>query len=58
MMMVIMTTSTSLILIEKERRWKGTWQDEKDLPDGTYYYHLVLNDTADREFSGFLTIFR
>jgi len=45
-------------VLQEERRWKGTWQDEKDLPDGTYYYHLILNDTEKREFNGFLEIFR
>jgi len=39
-------------------KWEGTWKGDKDLPDGTYYYHLVLNDEADREFKGFLEIFR
>ncbi len=38
--------------------WQGTWDGNKDLPDGTYFYILELNDTDDRVFKGFLEIYR
>ena len=38
--------------------WEGTWNGDKDLPDGTYYYYLRLNDEDERVFTGFLEIFR
>ncbi len=37
--------------------WEGTW-NEKDLPDGTYYYILELNDDENRIFKGFLELYR
>jgi len=39
-------------------RWEGTWNNDNDLPDGTYYYYLVLNDEAGSEYKGFIEIFR
>jgi len=36
-----------------EGRWNG-----KDLPDGTYYYVLELNDEDNRVFSGFFEMYR
>ncbi|MFK8103935.1 MAG: gliding motility-associated C-terminal domain-containing protein, partial [Saprospiraceae bacterium] len=39
--------------------WRGTWDGNKDLPDGTYYYLLQLNDPQDtRVFSGYLELYR
>ena len=39
-------------------QWKGTTLDNKDLPDGTYYYILRLNDEEDRVYKGYLQIQR
>jgi large repetitive protein len=38
--------------------WEGTYNDNKELPDGTYYYILKLNDERNRVFQGFLEIHR
>ncbi len=38
--------------------WEGTWGGNKDLPDGTYFYVLELNDEDKRKFSGYFEIFR
>jgi len=38
--------------------WGGTWDGNKDLPDGTYWYVLKLNDETNRVFRGFLEIYR
>ena len=38
--------------------WDGKWDGDKDLPDGTYYYSLRLNDEENRRFTGFLELFR
>jgi gliding motility-associated-like protein len=38
--------------------WGGTWDDDKDLPDGTYFYILELNDDKGRKFSGYIQIQR
>ncbi|MEM9824098.1 MAG: gliding motility-associated C-terminal domain-containing protein, partial [Bacteroidota bacterium] len=38
--------------------WRGTWDGDKDLPDGTYYYFLRLNDDEDRSFRGYLELYR
>ncbi|MEO1626947.1 MAG: gliding motility-associated C-terminal domain-containing protein, partial [Bacteroidota bacterium] len=37
--------------------WDGTWEGQ-DLPDGTYYYILELNDDDRRIFRGYLELFR
>jgi gliding motility-associated-like protein len=38
--------------------WGGTWDDDKVLPDGTYFYILELNDDKSRKFSGYIQIQR
>ena len=39
--------------------WYGTYFDSgKDLPDGTYFYIVHLNDLKDRKFQGFVVIRR
>ncbi len=38
--------------------WSGTWDGNKDLPDGTYWYELKLNDETGRVFKGYLEIYR
>ncbi len=38
--------------------WRGTWNGNRDLPDGTYYYILELNDEARRVFKGYLELYR
>ncbi len=38
--------------------WSGTWDGNKDLPDGTYWYELILNDETNRVFKGYLEIYR
>jgi len=39
--------------------WEGTFNNKKELPDGTYYYILELNDPEDqRVFQGYLEIYR
>lgn len=38
--------------------WSGTWDGNKDLPDGTYWYELKLNDDVGRVFKGYLEIYR
>ncbi len=38
--------------------WQGTWGGDKDLPDGTYFYVLELNDEDKRKFSGYFELFR
>jgi len=40
-----------------KNQWKGTWKN-RDLPDGTYYYILELNDEKNRVFNGYLEIYR
>ena len=37
--------------------WIGDWNGS-DLPDGTYYYLLELNDETNQQFSGYLQIHR
>lgn len=41
-----------------KNQWKGTWNGNRDLPDGTYYYLLELNDEANRVFQGYLELYR
>ena len=38
--------------------WRGTYNGNKDLPDGTYYYILELNDKEGRVFNGYLQLYR
>jgi gliding motility-associated-like protein len=38
--------------------WSGTWDGDKMLPDGTYFYILELNDDKGRKFSGYIQIHR
>ena len=38
--------------------WGGTWDENKMLPDGTYFYILELNDDKSRKFSGYIQIHR
>ncbi|MEM1119068.1 MAG: gliding motility-associated C-terminal domain-containing protein [Bacteroidota bacterium] len=39
--------------------WRGTWKNDLDLPDGTYFYQLELNDpNDDRMFEGFFELHR
>ncbi len=38
--------------------WGGTWDGDKDLPDGTYYYFLKLNGEDNRTFRGFFELYR
>ena len=37
--------------------WDGTYNG-KDLPTGDYWYHIQLNDTKGREFTGHFTLYR
>jgi gliding motility-associated-like protein len=41
-----------------KNKWEGTYNNDKELPDGTYYYILKLNDDQNRVFQGFLEIHR
>ncbi len=38
--------------------WEGTWDDNKELPDGTYFYVLQLNDEQGRVYKGYFELFR
>ncbi|MEO1408455.1 MAG: gliding motility-associated C-terminal domain-containing protein [Bacteroidota bacterium] len=38
--------------------WGGEWKNDKEVPDGTYYYILELNDDDDRVFNGYLELYR
>ncbi len=39
--------------------WMGTWKNNQELPDGTYFYQLELNEPNDnRTFEGFLELHR
>ena len=39
--------------------WTGTWRNNQDLPDGTYFYQLELNEPDNnRRFEGFLELHR
>ncbi len=39
--------------------WRGTWKNDLELPDGTYFYRLELNEPNDnRMFEGFLELHR
>ena len=37
--------------------WDGTYND-KALPTGDYWYHIILNDTKGRQFTGHFTLYR
>lgn len=37
--------------------WNGKWNG-KPLPMGTYYFHITLNDNANRTHSGYISILR
>ncbi len=41
-----------------ENDWNGTWDNNKVLPDGTYFYLLQLNDGTSRTFKGYLELYR
>ena len=36
--------------------WDGTWQGDKELPAGTYFY--ILDDGEGEKYSGYLQINR
>jgi len=38
--------------------WHGTYNNDTNLPDGTYFYLLELNDEDHRVFTGYLELFR
>ncbi|MEM1319868.1 MAG: gliding motility-associated C-terminal domain-containing protein [Bacteroidota bacterium] len=38
--------------------WMGKWDGDKDLPDGSYFYLLKLNDEQDRVFTGYFELYR
>jgi len=39
--------------------WTGTWKNNQELPDGTYFYQLDLNEpNDDRHFEGFIELHR
>jgi len=38
--------------------WAGTWDGNKDLPDGTYFYFLKLNGEDNRTFRGYFELHR
>ncbi|MEL6925936.1 MAG: gliding motility-associated C-terminal domain-containing protein, partial [Bacteroidota bacterium] len=38
--------------------WRGTYNNNRDLPDGTYYYVLKLNDNEGRTFNGYIELHR
>ena len=38
--------------------WNGTYNNNVDLPDGTYFYLLELHDEENRVFKGYLELFR
>ncbi len=39
--------------------WTGTWKGNQELPDGTYFYQLELNEENDqRTFQGFFELHR
>lgn len=41
-----------------QNNWDGTWKNNKEVPDGTYYYILELNDDEGRVFNGYLELYR
>ena len=42
-----------------QNNWAGTWKNSQELPDGTYFYQLMLNEpNDDRMFEGFIELHR
>ncbi|MEL7022064.1 MAG: gliding motility-associated C-terminal domain-containing protein, partial [Bacteroidota bacterium] len=42
-----------------QNTWDGTWDADKDLPDGTYFYILTIDDNGTESvFRGYLELFR
>ncbi len=42
-----------------QNNWTGTWKNNQELPDGTYFYQLSLNEPNDeRMFEGFIELHR
>jgi gliding motility-associated-like protein len=41
-----------------QNEWKGVNQKGEDLPDGTYYYVLKLNDDGNTTYTGFVVVNR
>ena len=41
-----------------QNNWGGEWKGNKEVPDGTYYYILELNDEESRVFNGYLELYR
>ncbi len=41
-----------------QNEWNGVWDADKDLPDGTYFYILDLNDEDKRRYQGYLELLR
>lgn len=41
-----------------ENDWNGRWQDDREVPDGTYFYILKLNDRENRTFNGYFELYR
>ncbi len=44
--------------VNYKNTWDGTWNGNRDLPDGTYYYLLELKDEANRVFQGYFELYR
>ncbi len=45
--------------INYQNNWAGTWKNNQELPDGTYFYRLSLNEpNDDRMFEGFIELHR
>ncbi|MEL6865970.1 MAG: gliding motility-associated C-terminal domain-containing protein, partial [Bacteroidota bacterium] len=38
--------------------WDGSWDVDKQVPDGTYYYLLEISGEVSRQFSGYLELHR
>ena len=46
-------------VINYQNDWTGTWKNNQELPDGTYFYQLELKEPNDnRMFEGFLELHR
>jgi gliding motility-associated-like protein len=46
-------------VVNYQNDWAGTWKGSQELPDGTYFYRLNLNDENDnRMFEGFIELHR
>lgn len=57
--MIIFSRWGSKVFQQKayKNKWGGTFGD-KDLPSGTYFYKLNLNDREGKMYSGFVHIRR